>query len=261
MILTLEVTGPQASTLGAARRKVFGIEGGSIGRLPDNDWVLADPFVSGRHAIIRFMDGGFYIEDTSRNGVFVNSADERIVRGRPHLLASGDRILIDPYEIEAQVSGESMKPAGSSVGSSVAGPRSGDNPFESIEASFPQSSLAPVPAESATGTRAEFGEARGAERTKRTRARGWLAAVVALLTARGRTRTGIETRIDSVELAGLERLHRTRRPQSASIAAVFGSTGTGALARHTLRARQRRHRGTAPCGGCCGRPCHAGDGE
>ncbi len=151
MILTLEVTGPQASTLGAARRKVFGIEGGSIGRLPDNDWVLADPFVSGRHAIIRFMDGGFYIEDTSRNGVFVNSPDERIVRGRPHLLASGDRILIDPYEIEAQVSGESMKPAGSSLGSAVAGPRSGDNPFESIEASFPQSSLAPVPADPLQG--------------------------------------------------------------------------------------------------------------
>jgi type VI secretion system FHA domain protein len=143
MILTLEVTGPQASSLGAARRKVFGVEGGSIGRLPDNDWVLADPFVSGRHAIIRFIDGGFYIEDTSRNGVFVNSSEERIVRGRPHLLASGDRILIDPYEIEAQVSNESVKSTGSSL--------PGDSPFQSIEASFPQSSLSPVPADPLKG--------------------------------------------------------------------------------------------------------------
>lgn len=143
MILTLEVTGPQASSLGAARRKVFGVEGGSIGRLPDNDWVLADSYVSGRHAIIRFLDGGFYIEDTSRNGVFVNSADERIVRGRPHLIASGDRILIDPYEIEAQVSTESMP--GFDSGSP------GDNPFRSIEASFPQSSLSPVPADPLQG--------------------------------------------------------------------------------------------------------------
>jgi type VI secretion system FHA domain protein len=136
MILTLEVTGPQASSL-PARRKVFGPEGGSIGRLPDNDWVLADPYVSGRHAIIRFIDGGFYIEDTSRNGVFVNSPDERIVRGRPHLIASGDRILIDPYEIEARVSNESIEAA--------PGPRAAGNPFESIESAFPNASLAPVP--------------------------------------------------------------------------------------------------------------------
>ena len=143
MILTLEVTGPQASSLGAARRKVFGVEGGSIGRLPDNDWVLADPYVSGRHAIIRFIDGGFYIEDTSRNGVFVNSADERIVRGRPHLIASGDRILIDPYEIEAQVITESVK--------AVAGPSPAASPFLSREDPFPQSPLAPVPADPLMG--------------------------------------------------------------------------------------------------------------
>jgi len=115
MNLTLEVLGPQASALGAARRKVFGVEGGTIGRLPDNDWVLADPYVSGRHAIIRFLDGKFYIEDTSRNGVFINSPDERIVRGRPHELHPGDRILIDPYEIEVQIT-EDVRPAAASRG-------------------------------------------------------------------------------------------------------------------------------------------------
>jgi type VI secretion system FHA domain protein len=143
MILTLEITGPQASSLGSSRRKTFGVEGGSIGRLPDNDWVLADPYVSGRHAIIRFIDGGFYIEDTSRNGVFVNSSDERVVRGRPHLIASGDRILIDPYEIEAQVSTESVKGAGSSSPA--------DSPFPSSQDPFPLSPLAPVPADPLKG--------------------------------------------------------------------------------------------------------------
>src|SRR5262245_58732505 len=103
MILTLEVTGPQSDALGHARRKVFGIEGGTIGRLPDNTWVLAEPYVSGRHAIIRFMDGSFQIEDTSMNGVFLNSTTERIVRGRPYPIKSGDRIVIDPYEIVAHV--------------------------------------------------------------------------------------------------------------------------------------------------------------
>jgi type VI secretion system FHA domain protein len=138
MILTLEVTGPQASSL-PARRKVFGVEGGSIGRLPDNDWVLADPYVSGRHAIIRFIDGGFYIEDTSRNGVFVNSPDERIVRGRPHPLASGDRILIDPYEIEAQISNESSEAAAPHIPAA--------DPFDSV---FP-SSLSSVPSDPLKG--------------------------------------------------------------------------------------------------------------
>ncbi|HZM60045.1 MAG TPA: type VI secretion system-associated FHA domain protein TagH [Vicinamibacterales bacterium] len=103
MILTLEVTGPQSDALGHARRKVFGIDGGTIGRLPDNTWVLAEPYVSGRHAIIRFIDGSFQIEDTSTNGVFLNSTTERIVRGRPYPIKSGDRIVIDPYEIVAHV--------------------------------------------------------------------------------------------------------------------------------------------------------------
>jgi type VI secretion system FHA domain protein len=138
MILTLEVMGPEASALGAARRKVFGVEGGSIGRLPDNDWVLADPYVSGRHAIIRFLDGKFYIEDTSRNGVFVNTPDERIVRGRPHLINSGDRILIDPYSIEAQITADA-RPA------SAARPAV-DNPFLTPEGEpFADGSFAPVP--------------------------------------------------------------------------------------------------------------------
>ena len=138
MILTLEVMGPQASALGAARRKVFGVEGGSIGRLDDNDWVLADPYVSGRHAIIRFIDGAFFIEDTSRNGVFVNSPDERIVRGRPHPINSGDRILIDPYEIEAQVTADARPP--------VSG-RSSHGNLLAPDDSFSSPSLASVPAD------------------------------------------------------------------------------------------------------------------
>ena len=48
MILTLEVIGEQAEDLGAGSRKVFNAVGGTIGRLPDNDWVFPDPYVSGR---------------------------------------------------------------------------------------------------------------------------------------------------------------------------------------------------------------------
>jgi type VI secretion system FHA domain protein len=71
--------------------------------LPDNDWVLPDPYVSSRHARIRYEGGHFLIEDTSTNGVFINSTDQRLVRGQPYTLKSGDRILIDPYEIRAVI--------------------------------------------------------------------------------------------------------------------------------------------------------------
>jgi type VI secretion system FHA domain protein len=106
VILTLEVMGPREGTPRGEDRKVFKAAGGTIGRLPDNDWVLTDPFVSSRHARIRYANGVFQIEDTSTNGVFINSPDNRLVRGQPHTLQSGDRIFIDPYEIRASVTSE-----------------------------------------------------------------------------------------------------------------------------------------------------------
>jgi type VI secretion system FHA domain protein len=104
MTLTLEVTGPQAASLGGGSRHAFSSEGGIIGRARSSDWVLSHTKVSGRHAVITFMDGVFYIEDTSTNGVFLNSPKNRLVAGRRYALQSGDRIYIDPYEIDVSVS-------------------------------------------------------------------------------------------------------------------------------------------------------------
>lgn len=106
MTLTLEVTPPHAATLGAASRATFGPEGGSIGRERSSDWVLPHSKVSGRHARISCAGGVFYIEDTSTNGVFVTQSRARLARGRPHALASGDRLFIDPYEIRVFIAGE-----------------------------------------------------------------------------------------------------------------------------------------------------------
>lgn len=103
MILTLEVTGRQAEDLGAAGRKVFKAIGGTIGRLPDNDWVFPDPYVSGRHALIRYVNGKFFVEDTSTNGVFINSPDNRLTRGQPQQLRSGDLLYIDAYQINVAI--------------------------------------------------------------------------------------------------------------------------------------------------------------
>ncbi len=119
MTLTLEVIGPQAARLGPAARKVFGADGGTIGRLPDNDWVLPDPYISSHHARIRCRGNTFYIEDTSTNGVFINQ--NRLARNQPQALAEGDCIAIEPYEIRASIA-EEAAPA-------VSDPFRVDDPF------------------------------------------------------------------------------------------------------------------------------------
>ncbi len=106
MSLTLEAAGPQAKNLGPARRKVFNSAGGTIGRLPGNDWVLPDQFVSGQHAVIHFSDGTYYLEDRSSNGVFINSPETRLPKHQPYALKDGDRFFIDAYEIRVSISSE-----------------------------------------------------------------------------------------------------------------------------------------------------------
>jgi predicted component of type VI protein secretion system len=107
MPLRLRVTSHQREQLGDARFIQFAACGGSIGRAPDNDWVLPDTkcFVSGRHAMIDFQGGAYYLVDTSRNGVFVNGADTAVGRGHPQRLFDGDRLRIGEYEIEVQITG------------------------------------------------------------------------------------------------------------------------------------------------------------
>ena len=67
----------------------------AIGRRPDNNIVLDDKFVSGRHAVVGFEQGRYYIEDLkSSNGTLLN--------GKPvqrSTLDDGDTIRIGPLEI------------------------------------------------------------------------------------------------------------------------------------------------------------------
>jgi type VI secretion system FHA domain protein len=159
MTLTLEVTGPQATTLGAASRKVFDASGGTIGRLADNTWSLPDPYVSSRHAVIRYRDGVYYIEDTSTNGVFINSPDSQLIKGQPRALKSGDWIFIEPYEIRVSIASDTPRaaaspfddlfgPASSAVPSSSPPPISGDAfaaPLAEPQQPRVPSSLSPLP--------------------------------------------------------------------------------------------------------------------
>ena len=104
MLLKLEVVGAQANWLGEQRSKIFATEGGTIGRVPGNDWVLPDQLISSRHAAIQYADGQFYVIDTnSSNGVFLKAPNFRLEQGRPYPINTGDRLLIHPFDIQVSV--------------------------------------------------------------------------------------------------------------------------------------------------------------
>ncbi len=106
MYLALQVASPNGSSLGQNASKVFGEGGGTIGRVAGNDWVLPDPerFISSRHAIIRYMNSTFSLEDVSVNGVFVNGGQQAVGAGNdPVMIRQGDRIQIGDYEMFASI--------------------------------------------------------------------------------------------------------------------------------------------------------------
>ncbi len=107
-------------------RHVFGEEGGTIGRAPNSSWVLSDKRVSGQHIHISFRNGVFYIEDTSRNRVAVNSPGNWLERNRPYALKTGDRLLVDPYEIDVRID---AGPAAHEPLSGLFGPSADADPF------------------------------------------------------------------------------------------------------------------------------------
>jgi len=101
--LILEVTGAQGQGLGEARRKVFDVAGGRIGRGVDCDWVLSNSYVSRHHATVSYADGAFRIASVGENGVAVNDARSMLPRLEPRVLVSGDRLYIDEYEITVAI--------------------------------------------------------------------------------------------------------------------------------------------------------------
>jgi len=105
MPLTLKITSKQRHILGADSMRVFSVHGGSIGRAPDNDWVLPDPdrYISGHHAAIDYRTGNYYLRDNSTNGVFVNHSSEPVGRGTPIRLYDGDELRMGDYVFEVSI--------------------------------------------------------------------------------------------------------------------------------------------------------------
>src|SRR5690606_13352368 len=132
MRLILQISGPAAAQMGAGAHHIFDAAGGSIGRSPDNQWVIPSQYISGRHARIHYRDGAFLLEDTSSNGVFLGSRDTRLPRGRQHRLQSGDRFFIDEFEIlvaiEPGATAAPVRPAMAVIPEDIFGPASTQAP-------------------------------------------------------------------------------------------------------------------------------------
>ena len=105
MAIKLRVISEHYRELGEQRTRVFGVNGGTIGRAPDNDWVLPDAtrVVSGHHCEIEYRGGGYWLKDMSTNGVFVNDSDEPVSAIGPMALRDGDRLRIGDYELIVSV--------------------------------------------------------------------------------------------------------------------------------------------------------------
>ncbi len=89
--------------------RVTGRRGIDIGRDQHLDWTLPDPSraISGKHAEVRYQDGGYWLYDVSTNGTFLNGSDRRM-QG-PHRLRQGDRIDIGQYIISVSLEGEEAR--------------------------------------------------------------------------------------------------------------------------------------------------------
>jgi type VI secretion system protein len=105
MAIKLRVISDHYRELGENRARVFGVNGGTIGRAPDNDWVLPDPkrIVSGHHCEIDYRNGAYWLRDTSTNGVYVNEAEESVATTGPVELQDGDRLRLGDYELIVSV--------------------------------------------------------------------------------------------------------------------------------------------------------------
>ena len=114
MTLRLRIVSDHRRLLGDRSSIVFTVDGGTIGRSADNDWVLPDPlrYVSAHHARIEHRDGHFYLEDVSTNGTFVNDDERPLAKALPmgHMLKTGDIVRMGDYQIVAAIENEDEQP-------------------------------------------------------------------------------------------------------------------------------------------------------
>jgi type VI secretion system FHA domain protein len=126
-MLRLRIISDQRRSLAERSSATFTVEGGTIGRSADNDWVLPDParYVSAHHARVQFREGHFYLQDVSTNGVYVNDDMEPLAKrgSSGYRLANGDMLRMGEYHIvaalEARQAQQNQEEAAAAVPTSI----------------------------------------------------------------------------------------------------------------------------------------------
>ncbi len=92
---------PETVTMADAPR-IIGEQGGSLGRGPDNTWVLEDPdsYVSSLHCRFSFESGQYYLIDLSMNGTFFGDSPSPMGNGAKLPVNNNDRFAIGDYEFQ-----------------------------------------------------------------------------------------------------------------------------------------------------------------
>lgn len=82
----------------------FDLQGGTIGRAPNNQLILPDPdkFVSRTHASIVFEAGQYFVQDSSTGGTFLNDGDLPLQQTRAALI-DGTKLRIGEYELQVSI--------------------------------------------------------------------------------------------------------------------------------------------------------------
>jgi type VI secretion system protein len=118
-MLRLRVVSEQRRSLAERSSAIFSVEGGTIGRSADNDWVLPDPqrYVSAHHARVQFRAGHFYLQDVSTNGVYVNDDMEPLAKrgSSGYRLENGDVLRMGDYHILAALEGQNEAQPGAAA--------------------------------------------------------------------------------------------------------------------------------------------------
>ncbi len=105
MALTLRITSYQRLSPGQTGEYTLTQGRCSIGRGPDNDWVLADPemVLSKKHCTVEYRDGEYHLTDTSTNGVYINHSEQRLGRGNSAKLSHTDTLSLGDYDIQVML--------------------------------------------------------------------------------------------------------------------------------------------------------------
>lgn len=144
MELILEVVSSERFMLGDNATHRFLPAGGVIGRSSGCDWTIPDQtrHLSGRHAIISYEAGQFFITDISTNGIYLNGPDP-LPRNVAVPLQDEDRVTMGEHQfrvrIQMDVRGGPSAPVNRPV--AVAAPPLGqgglnaqDNPMAALDA-------------------------------------------------------------------------------------------------------------------------------